>query len=52
METGARMTPCFPISALFASRPLVMGEVLGIVYRVIATHLIRLIWTRPMSHFV
>ena len=26
---------------LFATRPAVMGEVLGIVYRVIATHLVQ-----------
>jgi hypothetical protein len=26
---------------LFATRPAVMGEVLGIVYRVIATHLVK-----------
>jgi ribosomal protein S27E len=30
-----------PLRFLFASRPAVMGEVLGIVYRCIATHLIR-----------
>jgi len=28
--------------ALLASRPAIMGRVLGIVYRVIATHLIRI----------
>ena len=31
----------YPLRFLFASRPAVMGRVLGIVYRVIATHLIR-----------
>ena len=31
----------YPLRFLFASRPAVMGEVLGIVYRCIATHLIR-----------
>ena len=31
----------YPLRFLFASRPSVMGEVLGIVYRCIATHLIR-----------
>jgi ribosomal protein S27E len=31
----------FPLRFLFASRPAVMGKVLGIVYRVIATHLIK-----------
>ena len=31
----------FPLRFLFASRPAVMGGVLGIVYRCIATHLIR-----------
>jgi hypothetical protein len=30
----------FPLHFLFASQPAVMGKVLGIVYRVIATHLI------------
>ena len=29
----------YPLRFLFASRPGVMGQVLGIVYRVIATHL-------------
>lgn len=31
----------FQLCFLFASRPAIMGEVLGIVYRVIATHLIK-----------
>jgi hypothetical protein len=31
----------FPLRFLFASQPAVMGKVLGIVYRAIATHLIR-----------
>jgi len=31
----------YPLRFLFASRPEIMGRVLGIVYRVIATHLIR-----------
>jgi hypothetical protein len=31
----------YPLRFLFAGRPGVMGEVLGIVYRVIAAHLIR-----------
>ena len=30
----------FPLRFLFASQPAVMGQVLGIVYRAIATHLI------------
>jgi hypothetical protein len=30
----------FPLRFLFASRPEIMGKVLGIVYRVLATHLI------------
>lgn len=30
----------FPLRFLFASRPDIMGRVLGIVYRTIATHLI------------
>jgi hypothetical protein len=30
----------FPLRFLFASRPKIMGKVLGIVYRVLATHLI------------
>jgi hypothetical protein len=29
----------FPLRFLFASQPKVMGKVLGIVYRAIATHL-------------
>jgi hypothetical protein len=31
----------FPLRFLFASRPEIMGQVLGIVYRTIATHLIK-----------
>jgi len=31
----------YPLHFLFASRPAVMGRVLGIVYRCIATHLIK-----------
>ena len=31
----------FPLRFLFASQPAVMGKVLGIIYRTIATHLIR-----------
>ena len=31
----------YPLRFLFASRPAVMSRVLGIVYRAIATHLIR-----------
>jgi hypothetical protein len=31
----------FPLRFLFASRPAIMGRVLGIVYRCIATHLIK-----------
>ena len=31
----------YPLRFLFASRRVIMGKVLGIVYRVIATHLIR-----------
>jgi hypothetical protein len=31
----------YPLRFLFASRPVVMGQVLGIVYRSIATHLIK-----------
>ena len=31
----------FPLRFLFASRPAIMSKVLGIVYRVIATHLIK-----------
>ncbi len=30
----------YPLRFLFASRPAIMGQVLGIVYRCIATHLI------------
>jgi hypothetical protein len=29
----------FPLRFLFASQPAVMGKVLGIIYRTIATHL-------------
>ncbi len=31
----------YPLRFLFASRPEIMGRVLGIVYRCIATHLIK-----------
>jgi hypothetical protein len=31
----------YPLRFLFASSPAIMGKVLGIVYRVIATHLIK-----------
>ncbi len=31
----------YPLRLLFASRPVIMGQVLGIVYRCIATHLIK-----------
>jgi len=31
----------YPLRFLFASRPAIMGQVLGIVYRGIATHLIK-----------
>jgi hypothetical protein len=31
----------FPLRFLFASQPKIMGKVLGIVYRTIATHLTR-----------
>ena len=31
----------YPLRFLFASRPAIMGQVLGIVYRAIATHLIK-----------
>ncbi len=31
----------YPLRFLFASRPAIMGGVLGIVYRCIATHLIK-----------
>ena len=35
------VTVPFPLRFLFASQPAVMGKVLGIVYRAIATHLTR-----------
>ncbi|TFH44601.1 MAG: hypothetical protein E4H01_10755 [Lysobacterales bacterium] len=38
--TFSRMLP-YPLRFLFASRPAIMGQVLGIVYRCIATHLIK-----------
>ena len=31
----------YPLRFVFATRPAIMGKVLGIVYRVIATHLIK-----------
>lgn len=34
----------FQLRFLFASRPAIMGQVLGIVYRVIAPHLIKKAW--------
>ncbi len=41
----------YPLRFLFASRPEVMGRVLGIVYRVIETHLIRSAgFTRDSAH--
>ena len=41
----------YPLRFLFASRPEVMGQVLGIVYRVIATHLIKKAgYTRTTAH--
>jgi hypothetical protein len=41
----------YPLRFLFASRPDVMGKVLGIVYRVIATHLVRSAgFTRDNAH--
>ncbi|MHC4092902.1 MAG: transposase [Planctomycetota bacterium] len=41
----------YPLRFLFASRPAVMGQVLGIVYRVIATHLIKKAgFPRTMAH--
>jgi len=40
----------FPLRFLFASQPAVMGKVLGIVYRAIATHLTRKAgYTKPMA---
>jgi hypothetical protein len=36
-----------PLRFLFASRPEIMGRVLGIIYRVLSTHLIRRPDTRP-----
>ncbi len=41
----------FPLRFLFASRPAIMGKVLGIVYRAIATHLSRKAgFTKTTSH--
>jgi hypothetical protein len=41
----------YPLRFLFASRPAVMGKVLGIVYRYIATHLIKKAGcTRKVGH--
>jgi hypothetical protein len=37
----------YPLRFLFASRPAIMGRVLGIVYRCIATHLIKKAWPNP-----
>ena len=40
LSREARLLP-FPLRFLFARQPAVMGKVLGIVYRAIATHLTR-----------
>ncbi len=41
----------FPLRFLFAARPKIMGEVLGIVYRAIATHLIKKAgYTKTTAH--
>lgn len=41
----------FPLRFLFASRPDIMGKVLGIVYRVIVMHLTRKAgYTKTMAH--
>jgi hypothetical protein len=41
----------YPLRFLFASQPAIMGKVLGIVYRVIATHLIRKAgYTKTTAH--
>ncbi len=41
----------YPLRFLFASRPAIMGKVLGIVYRCIATHLIKKAGcTRKVGH--
>ena len=41
----------FPLRFVFASRPEIMGKVLGIVYRTIATHLIKKAgFTRKTAH--
>jgi hypothetical protein len=41
-EQLPRVLSCpYPLRFLFASRPAIMGQVLGIVYRVIAGHLIK-----------
>jgi hypothetical protein len=41
----------FPLRFLFASQPAIMGRVLGIVYRAIATHLIHKAgYTRKTAH--
>ncbi len=40
MPSGNASQP-WSSSLLFASQPTVMGKVLGIIYRTIATHLIR-----------
>ena len=41
----------YPLRFLLASRPAIMGRVLGIVYRVIAMHLIRQAgFTHKMAH--
>ena len=41
----------YPLRFLFASRPAIMGQVLGVVYRCIATHLIKKAGcTRKVGH--
>ena len=41
----------FPLRFLFVSQPAIMGRVLGIVYRAIATHLIHKAgYTRKTAH--
>ena len=39
----------YPLRFLFASRPAIMGQVLGIVYRCIATHLIKAAPAHPCA---
>jgi len=41
----------FPLRFLFASQPIIMGKVLGIVYRAIATHVTRKAgYTKTTAH--